>query len=116
MVGVLSQHALQEGCYPSMHCRWYPSMPCRGVCSGRSAPGGFALFLPGPRGACSRGVSSWGVPAPGRGGGCLVETPGGLLLRAIHILLECILVSWFVFTEKGGMTVEERCHCTFSRV
>ena len=19
----------QGGCYPSMHCRWYPSMPCR---------------------------------------------------------------------------------------
>ena len=33
---VVSQHALQQGgCYPSIHCKWYPSMPCsRGVSSG----------------------------------------------------------------------------------
>ena len=45
----VSQHALQQVsrgvCYPSMHCRWCPSMPCS-----RS-----------PGGGCSRG--------------CLVETP-----------------------------------------
>ena len=42
------------GCYPSMHCRWYPSIPCsRSPERGGSAPGGFC---------------SWG-------GGCLVETP-----------------------------------------
>ena len=77
----------QGGCYPSMHCRWYPSMPCsRGVCSGGSAPGGG----PAPRGcllqrclllggACSRGglllggACSRGVPGSR---GCLLR--GGL--------------------------------------
>ena len=65
------------GCYPSMHCRWYPSMP-------------------------SRGVSSWGVPGPGvsaPGGvwpsvvvfcyGLLVWWPsveGGLLLKVVLML------------------------------
>ena len=71
-------------CYPSMHCRLYPSMPwSEGVC-----PGGGACF----GGACSRGV-----PAPG---GCLLpgmcgDPPpesGRLLLRTVRILLECILV------------------------
>ena len=42
-----------RGCYPSMHCRWYPSMPCS-----RSRGGG----------ACSRGVCSSGVCSWGRGG------------------------------------------------
>ena len=47
-------------------------------------------------GACSQGVPGLG-DAWSRGvclvlgGGCLVETPRGLLLRAVHILLECIL-------------------------
>ena len=78
---VVSQHALQWGmCYPSMHCRWYPSMPCsRGVCSrGESALGV----------ACSKGV-----PAPR--GVCVCGPPPEsrwLLLRTVHILLECILV------------------------
>ena len=82
-----------RGCYPSMHCRWYPSMPCnrswwglqahtQGGCGGGSGPG------PQPRG-------SWGGSGPGphpRGklreicpgglvpslGGCLV--PGALVL------------------------------------
>ena len=47
----------------------------------------------GPGGACSRE----GVPAPGGGGSGPGGLPGGdpprrLLLRAVHILLECILV------------------------
>ena len=56
-------------CYPSMHCRWYPSLPCMGGGSalGRvSAPGGVAWWRP----------------------------PGWLLLRAVLILLECILVCY----------------------
>ena len=91
--GVLSQHALQvvsqhtlqqvsKGgvCYPSMHCRWYHSMPCS------RSPGG-GLLLGGGSGAWSRGGLLWGE------GMCLVETPSGrLLLRAVRILLECILV------------------------
>ena len=67
-------------CYPSMHCRWYPSMPCsrspgRGACSwGGSAPKGGSA----PGGSAPRGA--WWRP------------PLGQLLRAVHILLECILV------------------------
>ena len=134
------------GCHPSMHCRWYPSMP-------------YSRGVPGPRGEVwsggGLGVCSGGVPGPGgvwpsvmvfccglllwpsglvtfwfgglliKGGllvwssggrrhnrrpshqkatipeghnrreGCLVETtpPGWLLLRAVRILLECILVA-----------------------
>ena len=46
------------------------------------------------RGVCSRGACSRG--ACSRGGACLVATPPGrLLLRAVHILLECILVPDF---------------------
>ena len=61
------------GYYPSKHCRWYPIMPCRGVC------------YP----SMHRGCLVLGGLLPG---GCLVETPGWLLLRAVRILLECILV------------------------
>ena len=91
--------------YPSMHCRWFPSMP------GRRSPGGgggipaclagfqahtqrgslrgswgawsWRGLLPGE--VCSQGGTwSWGV----RGG----DPPGWLLLRVVRILLECILV------------------------
>ena len=61
-------------------------------------------FCPGGGGACSRAM-----PAP-RGGGCLVlggclvpgggvpsgDPPGRLLLRAVRILLECILVRDYI--------------------
>ena len=47
-------------CYPSMHCRWYPSMPCSRS-PGGSAPGGCLL-----QGVCSGGVCSWE-------GGCLLR-------------------------------------------
>ena len=52
---------------------------------------GGGVLLPGgcliPGGSAPRGG---GVPGPG---GCLVETPPGRpLLRAVRILLECILV------------------------
>ena len=85
------------GGYPSMHCRWYTSMPCsRSWGGGGSGPGPG----PQPRGKL-RGVWSGGVPGRGvclfQGGacsrGCLVETATlRLLLRAVRILLECILV------------------------
>ena len=45
--------------------------------------------VPTPRGCLVWRCLLGGVPAPG---GCLVETPGQLLLREVHILLECILV------------------------
>ena len=48
-------------------------------------------------GGCSGGDLLRGVPGPGvcSGGRCLVETPlGQPLLRAVRILLECILVSF----------------------
>ena len=42
--GLVSQHALQQvsrgQCYPSMDCRWYPSMPCCVPALGGSALGG----------------------------------------------------------------------------
>ena len=25
---IFSQASVKGGCYPGMHCRWYPSMPC----------------------------------------------------------------------------------------
>ena len=62
---------------------------CDSVHRGMPCPGG---------GAWSEGSAwSWGVPTPGGCGlvlgGCLEETPPRqLLLRAVHILLECILV------------------------
>ena len=80
------------GCYPSMHCRWYPSMPCSrslgGLVPGVPAPGGSVLGEVCSGGGCA---CSGGVPAPEGG----VETPPEsrlLLLRTVHILLECILV------------------------
>ena len=61
------------GCYPSMHCRWYPSMPCSrslgGLVPGGACSGGGGLLWGGLLGggcACSGGV-----PAPEGG----VETP-----------------------------------------
>ena len=73
---VVSQHALQWGVggsvyYPSMHCRWYSSMPCsRGVISQHalqqeegSAPRGSALGVPGLGGLCSWGVCCQGGSA-----------------------------------------------------
>ena len=73
-----------------MHCRWYPSITCRG-----SALGGVCSWGGQLRGS----ACSWGeVPAiggyllPGR---CLLGDPPKsrrLLLRTVRSLLECILV------------------------
>ena len=62
---------------------------------------------PGGR-AWSWGVWSWGVSGPGGllPGGCLVETPPGrLLLRAVRMLLECILVTYFIYTFINMFTI-----------
>ena len=45
------------------------------------------------RGGWSWGCLVWGVPGPG---GAWWRPPGRLLLRAVRILLECILVSRMV--------------------
>ena len=89
---VVSQHALQQGvCYPSMHWRWYPSIPCsRGGAILACIAGGIPACL-AAGGVCSRGLLRGGGSAPrGVPGG---DPPGRLLLRAVRILLECILVS-----------------------
>ena len=76
------------GCYPSMHCRWYPSMPCSRsqgghVCS-QGVPALGRCLLWGS--ACSRGCACfrWGHEDPPKS--------RWLLLRTVRILLECILV------------------------
>ena len=86
------------GCYPSMHCRWYPSIPCsrfRGV----PAPGEWGVYSGGsaPRGwFCSGGL----LP-----GGAWWRPPGRLLLRAVRILLECILVLMDIITQSHVLPV-----------
>ena len=81
-------------CYPSMHFRWYPSMPCSRSPGRKGSPGPHPRKKwrgsgPGPqprgklRGIWSRGPAlwggtwSWGVPGPGGCllWGCLVGTP-----------------------------------------
>ena len=97
----------QGGCYPSMHCRWYPCMPCsRGVCSRRVPdPGGCSGGMTAPGVPAPEGGLLWGMPAPG---GCLSQ--GGdpppksrrLLLQMVRILLECIIVvRIFVFVPEN---------------
>ena len=73
--GIPACLALGGGCYPSMPCS-------RGCLLPEGVPGLGGLLW----GVCSRGVCSGG-------GGWLLETPGQPLLRAVRILLECILVS-----------------------
>ena len=97
---------------------WSQGVPCHGGvwsqgggCSsaGVPGPGGFGpRGVPGPAGSVPRGVAApqrgclvmGGVPGPGGCGprGCLVESPPytRLLLRAVIILLECILVIFTV--------------------
>ena len=78
------------GCYPSMHCRWYPSMPCSRGCA---IPACLAAGrVPAPGGVGGRGVPGLGGSALGGllQGGCLVETPrtataaGGTHPTAMH--------------------------------
>ena len=61
----------QEGCYPSMHCRWYPSM------------------------SCSRTVSSWGSP-PGRVPAPRWSAPWGGVAFCYGLLLwSSVMAFWF---------------------
>ena len=62
---------------------WSRGVPGRG--ERLPAPGG----VPGPRGGCLL-LGGDGVAASG--GGAWWRSPGRLLLRAVRILLECILV------------------------
>ena len=57
-----------EGRYPSMHCRWYPSMPCSRSLG--SIPAFLAGFQAHTQGG-SLGGSGWGVCLLW-GGGCLL--------------------------------------------
>ena len=93
----------REVCYPSMHCRWYLNMPYSG---GVPAPVGSALGVACSQegGACSRGCLLLGCLVPGgREGllrgvpaleGCLETFPESrrLLFWIVRILLECNLV------------------------
>ena len=76
--------SVHRGGYSSIHCRWYPSMPCS---RGR---------VPTRGGVCDRGSLLWGVPAPGdllpgvpalEGGYPLGGTcSGGCLLQGVPAL------------------------------
>ena len=71
------------GCYPSMHCRWYSSMPCS------RSPGG---------------VCSWGVPGPGGSapGGCLLWGWPSIMAFCCGLLLcPSVMAFWF-----GGLLIE----------
>ena len=82
--GVLSQHALQV---VSQHAL---QQVLGGAIPACIAGGILACLAAGLRGVCSGGGL---LPEVSAGGGCLEETPPGrLLLRAVRILLECILV------------------------
>ena len=84
------------GSYPSMYCRWYPSMPCRfpGPHPGRKLRGlAGGVSRPTPRG--SPGPYPGGLQAHTRGvvsQHALRQTPQWPLLWAVRILLECMLV------------------------
>ena len=50
---------LQGVCYPSMHCRWYSSMPCSRSPGGGAAPGGCLVRHPPRDGYCCRRYASY---------------------------------------------------------
>ena len=79
--------SVKGGCYPRMHCRWYPSMPCS------RCPGGCLVL---------GGLLLGGVPAPR---GCLL--PGGVwpsIMAFCCGLLLCpsVMAFWF-----GGLLIEK---------
>ena len=91
--------------YPSMRCRWYPSLPLQQVSGGCLLPGwgvcsqGWGVSVPG--GVCSRGegvcsgrVYSWG------------EFWYGLLVRPSGVIFCYGLLVWYsvmAFWLKGGL-------------
>ena len=75
-------------CCPSMHCRWYPSMPCSRSRGGLLLGGG--VLGPGG-GACSQGGAwFWGVPLP-----------RGLAFCYGLLLWSSVMPFWF-----GGLLIE----------
>ena len=104
------------GRYPSMHCRLYANMPCSRSPRGVVSQHALQVSRPTTRGGNWGGSSQGGVGSPGHtqgrswGGSCRgglqAHTRGGLsqhalrqtplprwlLLRAVPILLECILL------------------------
>ena len=103
------------GRYPSMHCRWFPSMPCSRSRGGELVYH-YALQVsrPTPKGKL-RGLAR-GVSRPTWEGGCtrftprgcvsqhgLRQTPQQLLLQVVCILLECILVLRLYLSRKCRM-------------
>ena len=74
------------GCYPSIHCRWYPSMPCSGgVCA-------IPAFI------------ASGIPACLAAGGCLLL--GGLLLGGVAFCYSLLLWSSVMAFWFGGLLIE----------
>ena len=96
-----------HGGYPSMPCRWYPSMPCRSP--GGCIPACLAGFQAHTQGG-AWGVWPGGYPGPHPRGKVVVYPSmhwgWRLLLRAVRILLECILVciflhaSWIILVDS----------------
>ena len=95
---VVSQHALQQ-VYGGW---WFPSMPCR--CPGLHPGGKLRGLALGGLQPTPRGVSR---PTPGGmvSQHALRQTPRQLLLRAVRILLECILVMLDVSVFRYEFTV-----------
>ena len=100
--------------YPSMNCKWYPSMPCS------RSPGGGVVFQHAlqvsrrtHRGEVERSDQE-GSPGPDQGKGCIPActeadpSPRRLLLWVVRIALECILVF------KSCLCVSNRFHVYFS--
>ena len=87
---MVSQHALQVsrptpkgefcpqgGCYPSMHCRWYPSMSCSRFSWWRVWYPSMDCMFPGPHPRGKFGGSGWGVsPGHTQGGSRVGSGPG----------------------------------------
>ena len=113
----VSVHGGGGGCYPSMHCCWYPSMPCSRSQGQAGIPtchtqggslGGSVGGSPGPhpRGkfggcVCLGGVPAWGGACSR---GCLLQggaAPGGVALCCGLLVCPSVMAFWF-----GGLLIE----------
>ena len=93
-----------RGVYPSMHCRWYLSMPCS-----RSPGDAIPACIAGGIPAClTAGLQGGLLLGDLLGGGCLVEDkpPGRLLLRAVLSYWNAFLfyLSFSMITSKSTCT------------
>ena len=81
--------SVHRGWYPSMPCRCYPSMPWQVSRKGGVSQHAVQVSMTTPKGELEG--SGWGSVVSQH---ALRQTPPGwrLLLRVVHILLECILV------------------------